>query len=513
MDERAAIPVTLPHPSPTTSYWQDPPDAELADFLSSETVPNEVVGTLIIGSGITGAGVAWNLLQNADKKERIVMLEARQACSGATGRNGGHTKAASYRSFPSNVEALGLSGAMKIVRLEYANIRAVHAFAAEHKIDCESRSCDTVDIIYDQAQWDECVSAIQLIQESFTEEGDSEGVARYQLWGAEEAKEKFLVKGKGVEGEPVLGAVSYEAGSLSAYKFVIGLLKLCLKATLEFFTNTPATKLTKGDGGIWDVETPRGVVRARRVVLATNGYTGFISNKFQGSIVPLRGQITAHRPSSNMPKSGLETTYSFIYSNGYEYMIPRPQTSPFAGDIIIGGGLVKASNEGVSEFGTTDDSSLNTEISSYLRKTTTSYFGESWGDDDKEGRIRREWTGIMGYSADGFPFVGTWDGALLDVYEGFGSDDGASQAKCSCGEKSALHCTCGKAATENAVTGARCSCRARPAGSCNCERSATENTTPSGDLCSCGARPATACTCEKATDGGLLPTETDFTNA
>lgn len=66
----------------------------------------------------------------------------------------------------------------------------------------------------------------------------------------------------------------------------------------------------------------------------------------------------------------------------------------------------------------------------------------------------------------------------------------ASQAKCSCGEKSALHCSCDKATTENAVTGARCSCRARPAGACTCDRAKTENSTPSGDLCSCGSRPS-----------------------
>ncbi|TVY22925.1 hypothetical protein LHYA1_G007481 [Lachnellula hyalina] len=107
----------------------------------------------------------------------------------------------------------------------------------------------------------------------------------------------------------------------------------------------------------------------------------------------------------------------------------------------------------------------------------------------------------------------------------------ASQAKCSCGEKSALHCSCDKSATENKITGPRCSCRARPAGECTCDRSSTENKTPSGNLCSCGSREASefnpqdmgqsimltvitaACTCEKATDGGLLPTETDFTTS
>ena len=35
----------------------------------------------------------------------------------------------------------------------------------------------------------------------------------------------------------------------------------------------------------------------------------------------------------------------------------------------------------------------------------------------------------------------------------------AAQAKCSCGEKPALNCTCSKAETENKTDGPRCSCR------------------------------------------------------
>ncbi|KAI9642283.1 hypothetical protein NHQ30_009085 [Ciborinia camelliae] len=88
----------------------------------------------------------------------------------------------------------------------------------------------------------------------------------------------------------------------------------------------------------------------------------------------------------------------------------------------------------------------------------------------------------------------------------------ATQAKCSCGEKKALECTCGKAESENKIQGARCSCLARAAGSCTCSRSAEENQAPSGDLCACGSRPVDACTCERVTEnGGLLETETDFT--
>ncbi|KAL8408879.1 hypothetical protein RB594_007347 [Gaeumannomyces avenae] len=69
----------------------------------------------------------------------------------------------------------------------------------------------------------------------------------------------------------------------------------------------------------------------------------------------------------------------------------------------------------------------------------------------------------------------------------------ATQAKCSCGKQSALHCTCEKAATENSVSGARCSCRARPAGECNCDRAGSENVRPTGSACACGSRPAGTC--------------------
>ncbi|KAE8453601.1 hypothetical protein EG329_009112 [Mollisiaceae sp. DMI_Dod_QoI] len=418
MDERAAIPVSLPRANPTISYWQDPPDPEVADHISSPSLPS-TTDTVIIGSGITGSSVAWNLLQNPNHG-RILILEARQACSGATGRNGtslpsqfldseqyadklstgGHTKAASYRSFLSNLRSLSPEEATRIARLEYASILSLHAFAREHNILCDSWQGDTVDIIYDQAQWDEGVKAIEAMREIMSGEEDRKGVSRYDFWTKEEAREKW-----GVKGEEFVGAVSYEAGSLSAYKFIIGLLKLCLKKGLELYTNTPALRIEK-DGVEWIVETGKGKVKAKKVVLATNGYTAHLWKGFQGSIVPLRGQITAHRPGSGMPKEGLPGTYSFIYANGYEYMIPRPPGSKFAGDIVIGGGLIKAKEEGLYEFGTTDDTTKNEEISRYLTETTTRYFGQTWGEDDREGRVRKEWTGIMGYSSDGFPFVG-----------------------------------------------------------------------------------------------------------
>lgn len=400
MDQRAAIPVTLPRENPTQSYWQLEPD-EIADLRSTISLPDKA-DVVIIGSGITGAAVAFNLLN--DGASNIVMLEARQACSGATGRNGGHTKAASYRSFLGHQQEYGTATAVKIARMELANIRAVHAFAKEHGIQCDSTPCDTVDVIYEAAQWEIDQQAVKAMQNAMPDDDAS----KYALHSPEEVQNKFFCGRGGDEG--VCGAVSYEAGSLSAYKFGIGVIKLCLAKGINLQTNTPALNLEKVESGGWKVETPRGAIHAAKVVLATNGYTGSVWKKFQGVIVPLRGHVTAQRPGLNMPKDGLPGTYSFIYKGGYDYMIPRPKGSKFEGDIVIGGALAKAPADGLEEYGTTDDTASNDVIMKSLNDCLPQYFGDNWGADSPDGRIRKAWTGIMGFSPDGFPFVGEMPG-------------------------------------------------------------------------------------------------------
>ncbi|KXX75395.1 D-amino acid dehydrogenase [Madurella mycetomatis] len=409
MDERAKIPVSLPHENPTQSYWQDPPDA-IADLHTTSHLPSSA-DTVIIGSGITGAAVAWGLLRSNPDPGSIVMLEARQACSGATGRNVNESHCVTYQQpvpatktyrrphksclvphLPAHVAAHGVVTARQIAELELANILAVHAFAREHAIACDLQSSPTVDIVYDAAEWVHARAAIAAMRTAFPTDHPA---AAYTLHTADEARRHFFVTDGRLRGreEAVCGAVEYFGGSLSAYAFGIGVLKLCLGKGLNLQTGTPVVEL--------------GVVRARRVVLATNGYTAAIAPRFQGVVVPLRGQVTAQRPGKGMPFGGcLPTTYSFIYEKGYEYMVTRPEGSLLAGDVIMGGGLLRLPDEGLMEFGTTDDTTVNEWISAYLRDTTPRYFGDNWGEDDPAGRVRKEWTGIMGFSPDGFPLVG-----------------------------------------------------------------------------------------------------------
>ncbi|CAK7213570.1 hypothetical protein SCUCBS95973_001842 [Sporothrix curviconia] len=454
MDERARIPVSLPREHPTTPFWQDPPDVTVADLRSSPELP-PVVDVVIVGSGITGTSIAYHLLELGESGETtatsaplpsILMLEARQVCSGATGRNGGHTKAASYRSFMDHVAAQGVDEAVRIARLELGAIQSVHGLAAptamSKGIDCDSNPCDTLDVLYDPAQWARAQEAIAEMRAAMPA-GDP--AAEYTLYSRDEALAAFPCSddvdvgsdGKFTATHPICGVVRYTAGSVSAYRFTAGVLKQCLARGLNLQANTPVLSVAKaapGSGGTnrWAVKTDRGIVSARHVVLATNGYTAHLVPVLQGVVVPLRGQIAMHRAGSNMPgtsiassgaeslsSGGLSTTYSFIYEQGYEYMITRPPGSTCAGDVVIGGGLKYADPTaagGLCEYGSTDDTTLNPIVSTYLRETPLRYFGQSsstdpnsghgWGADHPDGRVRAEWTGIMGYTPDGYPLVG-----------------------------------------------------------------------------------------------------------
>ena len=399
MEGRASIRPGLPPPKPTISYWQEPP-SRLSNHRTTLELP-KTVETLIIGSGITGATLAHRLLSQPCPPS-VLLLEARTACSGATGRNGGHTKCVAYREILDNIDDLGEREAAKIARFGYNCMRNVHAFARENGIECDSWQGDTVDIIYDQGQWNKAHKAVAELKRVLS---DKDPVAQYRFWDAEEAEKKFLAQGS-------LGAISYEAGSLSAYKFVIGVLALALEKGLNLQTETPVLKIRKRDSGHrgWIVETPRGTVATEKLVLAMNGYTAHLYPPLQGVIVPLRGHMTAQRPGSGLPNNGLATTYSFIYDDGYEYMISRPQGSTFAGDIMIGGGSTKGPDEGICEFGTTDDTTTDAVILEYVENSAATRFGTNWGHDHPEGRLRRAWTGIMGYSADGFPLIGQMPG-------------------------------------------------------------------------------------------------------
>lgn len=78
----------FPAKDPLTSYWLKDPHP-LASFKSSDKVPDQC-DIAIIGTGLAGVATAYHILSDPKFKstQSVILLEAREVCTGATGRNG-----------------------------------------------------------------------------------------------------------------------------------------------------------------------------------------------------------------------------------------------------------------------------------------------------------------------------------------------------------------------------------------------------------------------------------------
>lgn len=72
----------LPTPESTHSYWHHDPSPELLGHRTTNELPDHA-DVVVVGSGITGTFAARELVEGG---RNVLMLEAREACWGATGR-------------------------------------------------------------------------------------------------------------------------------------------------------------------------------------------------------------------------------------------------------------------------------------------------------------------------------------------------------------------------------------------------------------------------------------------
>ena len=153
----------------TVSFWQEPPHS----FANqrSESLPKEA-DIVIIGSGITAISTALHLVRQCGPS-KIVMLEARSAISGATGRNGGHIKAVPWADYHALKVEFGKESAMKITKFRLAHLDALVEEAAAlgeaGKVGLVRR-VEGVSAVFDQEAWEFAKLKLEAWLEDFPEQ-------------------------------------------------------------------------------------------------------------------------------------------------------------------------------------------------------------------------------------------------------------------------------------------------------------------------------------------------------
>ena len=396
------LPHGFPQPNPTTSYWQLPPH-RIANHRTTADLPTSTTHDyIIIGSGISGAAIAHKLLSR-DPSCSILMLEARTAASGASGRNGGHCRAGWWYNFSKYSAAFGEDEAIKFGNLEEQNVRDIADFVREHDVDCDFRDVETADTYSTKQAWEGILEVARLREEASHRRPDMESLGKRQIWHGKEASERVGLPN-------LLGAVTYPAHTLNPYRLVCRMLDLSLDKGLNLQTDTPAYAVAPSQEGNarWEVQTDRGTVRAKQVILATNAYTNALHSGLAntGFLLSSRSQVTAIKPKTTdlSNRSGMSAGVNDRGSGDY-FLIRAPGLSD-PGDVLYGGG------RGISktrEMGITDDSCVNDDIAAYLKRSAPEVFGnDTWGGEKSEEI--RDWSGITCYTPDTFPMVGELPG-------------------------------------------------------------------------------------------------------
>ena len=117
---------------------------------------------------MAGVCAAYHILTNfkesSSPKPRIVLFDARQVCSGATGRNGGHTKLSST-AIKEIVEKHGWDKAREIARSQLAQLREMKKVVEKEGLDCEFLLRRSWDCFWDEEQARSMKEFLQIARE------------------------------------------------------------------------------------------------------------------------------------------------------------------------------------------------------------------------------------------------------------------------------------------------------------------------------------------------------------
>ncbi|CAD6448298.1 bb3a4030-b0be-42be-b4ec-b58eacf211c8 [Sclerotinia trifoliorum] len=432
----------------TKSFWMKEPHPEVAS-VQSEHLP-EIADYVIIGSGITGASVAQALLEGLEKaspsetqsssQPKVIMLEARDSCSGATGRNGGHILETGEE-YAMLKERLGKYEAIKIHKLRISHLEALIKSAENLGLTEESqvRKVRFLSVYFHKEAWEDIRKDIEVFMTDMP--SDSKG------WGFIEADE--LAKVFGIPN--AAGAVTGIAGAMWPYKFVTGLLAHLRKQFPSNFlleTNTSVSQI-HGDEHYFEVITPRGTIKSKHVIHCTNAHIGHLVPGIKGCIFPIVGQMSAQPPGDKF-KHQSDHSWIFNYAHGFDYLTQLPISSISNGEMMMGGGYAQTQNGGIHEAGISKDSKLNMYANIHLRGVLGAVFApDNWGALH-EPAVKSMWTGNMGFSTDGLPWVGALPESLTDrITTTQTSHEGAEWAAAAFSGEGMVHAwLCGKALAE-----------------------------------------------------------------
>lgn len=321
-----------------------------------------VVDVAVVGAGFTGLSTAWHLSARHPDLG-IAVLEARRVGNGASGRNGGMAL-----NWINGVEWKDEARAKRLFETTLSGIEWIDHVIREHGLDVRFRRGGCLEVYTDARRAEHAHAKAEKLA--------GWGLPVRWLSGRELAERTAAVGAIGAVLDPT-------AGQLHGLDLLHGLRPILLGRGVRIFEDTPVLGID--EGAVHVLTTPDGTLRARWLVIATNGYSPRLGY-FGTRLFPLMSHVisTEALPAERWRTLGWGDTAGFtddLDRIAYASMTPD-------GRMVFGGGgnPAYAYRFGNRTAWTGGDAGYD-----YVHRKLLRYFPGA-----ADVRIEHRWTGTLG---------------------------------------------------------------------------------------------------------------------
>ncbi len=349
-------------------FWETTMPAQDWQVLNT----NLNVDVAIIGGGFTGLNAALGLAQSG---LNTAVFEAMSPAWGASGRNGGFCCLGGSMLPQKHMrKRFGDAATDDWHKAQIASIHHVQSLLTDHSIDADTHSQGETCVAHSARAWRAMQSEAAEIE------------THYGLSPTLIPKNDLAQSGLG---GPWYGAMTTPLGfALNPQKYHNGLAQLAQGAGVQLFGQSPITALCPSDTG-WTLTSGPHTITAKRIVLATNGYSSDDLPDWIGArYLPVQSSIILTRPLSRDEQQAAgwwssQMVYDSRQLLHYFRLLPD-------GRFLFGmrGGLRATP-------------AAQAKINRKIRRDFNKMF-PAWAHID----ITHEWSGLVSLMSDLVPFVG-----------------------------------------------------------------------------------------------------------
>jgi glycine/D-amino acid oxidase-like deaminating enzyme len=249
-------------------------------------LPREV-DVVVVGAGYTGLGAATEL---ARLGRSVLVLEKHELGFGASTRNGGMIHPGVKLELDELFRKLGPLG-RRVYEFTVEAFLAAEELFREEDLDCDYGRSGHLYL----ASRPSHVASLRSIERLYRERlGQGATFVPRDSLREEIGSDAFHG-----------GVVVELSGGLDPARFHAGLASIAIRSGIRIAEDTPALGLRPRAREGFDVETSRGVVRARNVLVATNGYRDDLMPWLRRRVVPIGSYIIATERLDPVPASEL----------------------------------------------------------------------------------------------------------------------------------------------------------------------------------------------------------------